>query len=150
LELDLTLVDNRGLEELKRHKRLKRLSLIYTKVSDSGLEALSGLIELRQLSVGPGVTGRGLEHLRVLPNLRFLHLIGDDVTDDGLKSIGLLQKLESLTISGFGKITERGLLGLATLVNLKELQLTRTSETEAVIDRLRRALPKCTIQLNEL
>jgi len=62
--------------------------LIYTSITDAGLEHIKGLPGLTILYLGgTGVTNAGLSHLRALAGLRELTLEGTRVTDAGLADL---------------------------------------------------------------
>jgi hypothetical protein len=64
------------------------LDLHNTGISDSGLQCLDGLSQLRTLSLeNTQVTDAGLEHLRGLVRLKELKLYNTKVTDGGVKKL---------------------------------------------------------------
>lgn len=86
---------------------LQAIEMISGGYGDDRLAHLGGLVGLRHLEIGWGITNKGLAHLRSLPNLRGLDIYSDDVTDSGLAEIGRLSSLEELTI-GHATITDAG------------------------------------------
>lgn len=103
-------------------KAVLAVDLRKTKVTDAGLEHLTGLTKLQLLKLGSTkVTDAGLEHLRGLTNLQSLVLCGTKVTDAGLEHLKGLTKLQSLYLS-------------------------RTKVTDAGVKKLQQALPKCKIE----
>jgi len=109
------------LERIGRLRKLKRLALDDSAVTDVGLKHLTGLTRLWGLELnGTQVTDEGLLALRGLPNLTWLGLNGTQVTDEGLQTL-------------------RG------LPNLGWLELHDTNVTSQGIKELQEALPNCKI-----
>jgi len=165
--LDLTgaPVTDAGLEQLKRHGRLRSLSLKYTDVSDRGLRHLSGLKRLETLNLwGTTVTDKGLAHLAGLGALRQLNLGSTRVGAEGLDAVSRLSRMQSLELydlklsdealsklAGLGALVKLGLGGtgisdggvarLARLTNLAQLDLASTEVTDrglAAVAKLQR------------
>src|SRR5207244_1985841 len=78
-------------------KPVVRVDLVYTRVTDSGLQALQGLTGLQELDLGyTRVTDAGLQALKGLTGLQRLFLIDTQVTEAGVK--GLQAALPKLLI----------------------------------------------------
>lgn len=93
-----TKVTDTGLEQIKGLKNLRRLHLEKTNITDAGLAHLSGLAELRYLNLyGTKVSDAGLAHLKGLKNLEKLYLWQTEVTDAGAKA--LKEALPNITIN---------------------------------------------------
>ncbi len=101
------------------------------------------------------VTEQGMKELNRLTNLTSLNLSETNVTDAVLKELKDLKNLRYLNLK-YTKVTDVGLKELSGLRNLKELILrnpdvrplrgfTETPVTEAGVQELQRALPKCRI-----
>jgi hypothetical protein len=72
------LVSDQGIAFLKGWKRLKRLNLRGTKITDSTLQFLNGLTSLEALDIGfAQVTDSGLARLNALANLKELSIGGN-------------------------------------------------------------------------
>lgn len=98
------------------------LDLKKTSVTDQGLEAVAGMVNLKKLMLNEtAVTDAGVETLSVLPNLESLSLFGTSVGDDGLKSLAKVSTLKSVYLSG-------------------------TKVTEPAVEELRKALPEAQIE----
>ena len=112
------------LELLGRIKTLKRLDLSLTYVSDRGIEQLKGLDRLEDLNLYAAefITDAALAFLRGHKQLRTLNLRGTDVTDTSLAYVAELPGLRRLDIS-FTQISDVGLEHLAALTELEDLNL---------------------------
>ena len=102
--------------------RLRKLWLFETKITDAGLDHLKGLTQLQDLELHKArITDAGLKQLKGLTQLRELELYGT-------------------------KITDAGLVHLRGLTNLRYLGLTGTQVTYPAVERLRQALPNCSVE----
>src|SRR4051794_357982 len=78
------LVKDAHLKDLAGLKRLRKLTLLATRVTDAGLKELAGLQQLRELAlIGTKVTDAGLKELTPLKRLRELNLDYTALTDAG-------------------------------------------------------------------
>jgi hypothetical protein len=93
------------------------------------------------------VTDAHLVYLKDLTNLVTLHLENTKVTDKGLEQLKGLTNLEYLNLYGDPGITDAGLVNLEGMKKLKNLYLWQTKVTEAGATKLKKALPKCDINL---
>jgi len=115
-------LNDEGLKEVAKLKRLKSLLLVKTNITDAGLREMAKLPELVSLTIsGADITNVGLKELVNVPNLTELGLMATQVTDEGLQE-------------------------LAKLKNLFELNLGGTRVSKAGVAALRKALPKCRIK----
>ena len=161
LRLTKTKITDAGLVHLRDCTSLQLLDLDHNKgVSDSGLEQLQGLTEMRFLGLSStGVQGNGLKHLQGMKkltklnldntpftddglalvqeftNLTDLRLTGTKITDTGLEKLKVLRKLEYLDLGHCLMITDVGLAHLEQLPNLKTVVLAGTKVTEAGLKR---------------
>jgi hypothetical protein len=85
------------------------------------------------------------EYSKWLPMLRHLKLRDTHVTDKGLKYASGLARLEKLSLTGSHAITDAGLAYLHGLRRLRDLGIRGTQVTDAGVERLQQALPKCEI-----
>lgn len=123
-----------GMSAIKGWKKLERLTLRGTKISDSTLEFLSGITALRSLDVGYAeLTDAGLVHLGALTGLRELTVGGNKLAGPGLQFLRQLPQLTYLDLGGqqrtdsglwFVTLSEAGLEAVATVTELRELRLT--------------------------
>ena len=148
------LVTDEGMAALRGWKKLKRLNLRGTKITDTTLEHLANVTTLESLDAGfAQITDVGLDHLTSLPNLKELLIGGNKLTDNGLQSLRQMPLLTSLSLGGVQRtdsgpwsisLTEPGLDTVITLKELRELRLdgmpvsSRWLEKLKVLDKLER------------
>jgi hypothetical protein len=114
------------LESIGKLRKLRRLSLGGTFVTDDGVDHLRGLTELEELDLtGTRVSSVGLAALRDMKRLRRLSLDGTRITDPGLKSLSGMTSMEELNLGG----TRIGDAGLESLRPMKRLRILQLDET---------------------
>ena len=146
LSLDTAPVTGPGLEQLERLPRLTALHLADTPIADRGLKHLGKLVGLETLHLdGTAVTDAGLEHLEGLTNLRQLGLSRTRVAGPGLVHLARMAQLSDLHLGGT-EVDDDALQHLEGLKSLQSLSLQRTRVTSRGVDKLRAALPECTIR----
>ncbi len=136
LELNLYYAEqitDEGMAAVKGWKKLKRLNLRGTKITDTTLEHLANVTTLESLDIGfAQITDVGLDRLTPLLNLKELAISGNKLTDVGLQSLRQLSGLTSLSLGGSQRtdsglwsisLTELGLDAISTLKDLRELRL---------------------------
>jgi internalin A len=130
-------VTDEGLAAIKDWKKLKRLNLHGTKISDTTLEHISGITTLESLNIGTAmVTDVGVERLVSLPNLKELTMGGNELCDAGLQALRQIPSLTYLDLGGRQgtdsniwaiSISDVGLDAVLTLKELRELRFGCTS-----------------------
>src|ERR1041385_8622807 len=125
-------VTDEGLAAIKGWKKLKRLNVHGTKISDTTLEHISGITTLEQLNIGSAmVTDVGLERLSTLPNLKELTMGGNELGDAGLQALRQLPGLTYLDLNGRQgtdaniwaiSMSDSGLDAVLSLKELRELR----------------------------
>jgi internalin A len=130
-------VTDEGLAAIKDWKKLKRLDVHGTKISDTTLEHISGITTLESVNIGSAnVTDVGIERLVSLPNLKELTLGGNQFGDAGLQALRQMPGLTYLDLNGRQgtdsniwalTISEVGLDAILTLKELRELRFGCTS-----------------------
>lgn len=130
-------VTDEGLAAIKGWKKLKRLDVHGTKISDTALEHISGIVTLESVNIGSAmITDVGLERLTSLPNLRELTIGGNELGDAGLQALRQLPKLTYLDLSGRQgtdsnvwtiSMSDTGIEALLTLKDLRDLRFGCTS-----------------------
>jgi Leucine-rich repeat (LRR) protein len=123
------------------------VDLSSTSVTDSDLERLTKeFTQLRRLHlIGTPVTDTGLKHLEGLTQLQTLELESSvHFTDGGLEQLGRLRQLDILNLDDT-QVTDAGLEHLKGLTQLRMLGLTGTKVTDEGVKRLKQALPNCMI-----
>ncbi|HZY83414.1 MAG TPA: hypothetical protein VFE78_01175 [Gemmataceae bacterium] len=136
LELNQASVTDPSLAHLRGMTGLKRLALRATPLSGAGFEALKGLTGLEELGLsGSAFSDAGLAHLAPLTNLRRLDLDRTRVTDAGLRHLAGLARLETLFLSETA-LTDEGLRHLRGLTSLRLLVLEKTRVSDAGLEHL--------------
>jgi internalin A len=125
-------VTDEGLAAIKGWKRLKRLDVHGTKISDTTLEHISGITSLEELNIGSAmITDVGLERLSSLPTLKMLTMGGNELGDAGLQALRQLPGLTYLDLSGRQgtdsnvwaiAMSDTGLEAILTLKQLRDLR----------------------------
>jgi hypothetical protein len=135
-----------GLENLSGLSRLRYLDLNNTKVTGVGLGHLKQTKDLRWLNLraAPALTDADLIQLTAFPNLEQLNLDGTKIRSAGLEHLRGLPNLRWLNLSNTN-IKDTGLLHLESMTALKRLFLDGTKTTSAAVGDLAKALPGCDI-----
>ena len=130
-------VTDEGLAAVKGWKKLKRLNVHGTKISDTTLDHIAGILTLESVNVGSAlVTDVGLERLSTLPNLKELTIGGNEIGDAGMQALRQLPGLTYLDLKGRQgtdsnvwtiAMSDRGLEALLTLKELREVRFGCTS-----------------------
>lgn len=137
---------------IAKFKNLKHLSLFYCNISNHGLRYISGMSCLESLNLDSrDISDDGLYHLRTLNSLKCLDIFSGRISDIGCVHLGKIKSLERLELCGGGigdlgctylvenlpnltslnlaqneQITNIGASAIASLVNLKSLNLSNT------------------------
>jgi hypothetical protein len=115
-------------------------------VSDSGLECLNGLTQLKTLYLWhTKVSDVGVEHLKGMTQLQILHLNNTKVSDIGVEYFKGMTQLQILSLSNT-KVSDSGAEHLKGMTQLQELDLSNTGVTDAGVAELQKALPNCDIR----
>jgi internalin A len=125
------------LAAVKDWKKLQRLNVHGTKISDTTLDHISGITTLESLNIGSAmVTDVGIERLVSLPNLKELTMGGNELGDSGLQALRQIPSLTYLDLSGRQgtdsniwaiTVSDVGLDAVLTLKELRELRFGCTS-----------------------
>jgi hypothetical protein len=154
--------DLRSLKELHHLESLDLANCI--EVTDDGLAALSGLVDLKELDLSRNpdilaswfsnanpnakLTDAALVHVGALPRLTSLVLSGNQITDAGLARLSGLGNLETLELDDT-PVTDAGLQHLKGLKRLKALSLLKTKVTTEGAMALQKAIPGLVITLKD-
>src|SRR5215211_7220363 len=140
-------ITDEGMAAVKGWKKLKRINLRGTKVTDTTLEHLANVTTLEALDVGfAQITDVGLDRLTPLVNLKELVVGGNKLTDVGLQALRQLPSLTHLSLGGSQRtdsglwtisLTEQGLDAIATLKQLRELRLDGMPVTTRWLEKLK-------------
>jgi Leucine-rich repeat (LRR) protein len=130
-------VTDEGLAAIKGWRKLKRLVLHGTKVSDTALEHIAAISTIETLDLGSVMlTDVALERLTALPNLKALTIGGNELGDSGLQALRQMPGLTYLDLSGRQgtdsnvwaiSMSDVGLEAVLTLSQLRELRFGCTS-----------------------
>jgi len=141
LNLSLTATDSNGAVHLKTLPRLRRIDLSATPFRRSGYSGLEQCTSLRELiALCNSITDEDLRQIAEIRQLRVLEcLASPEVSDAGLQQVAQLVHLEILTVLGTKPlVTDLGVGYLASLSNLRELQLPGTKVTDDAIPSILR------------
>ena len=132
LDLSMTRITDRGLQQLKSAPAIVDLNLYYAEqITDEGLAAIKGWKRLKKLNVrGTRITDTTLEHAASVPTLEVLDVGYAQVTDVGLDHLASLTNLKELALGG-NKLTDAGLQSLRYLTSLIRLDLVGTQRTDS-------------------
>jgi len=132
-------VGDEGAVVLRNWKRLKRLNLRGTKITDSTLEMLEGAPAIEWLDIGwSQITDTGLDHLSALTHLRWLTMGGNKLTDTALQFLRQVPQIEYLDVGGTQRtdsgpwsllLNDAGVQAIASVTELQELRLNGTNIT---------------------
>lgn len=174
MDLDASMITNRGMPLLGKLRSLKILRFRGRDVSSDGLQPLRGASNLEKLTVyGINLDDKGAAVIASLGNLMFLdwlsatvedkafpeltklarlkhlHINGNKVGDVGFASIRNCRDMEDLNVGG-NPISDDGLLSIAVLSKLKNLQLHKTKCTDAGLVELQKLPNLESLNLDDL
>jgi Leucine-rich repeat (LRR) protein len=110
------------------------------------LEHVGTLPDLEELVVrGKEVSESVLEHIGRIINLKELDLRCTPFDDEGIKHLKNLRNLEKLDLVST-QVTDAGLKQLYDMDRLVELRLLSCRVTAAGVKKIRKALPKCSVE----
>lgn len=140
-------ITDEGMAAVKGWKKLKRINLRGTKVTDTTLEHLANVTTLESIDAGfAQITDVGLDRLTPLVNLKELVIGGNKLTDVGLQALRQLPGLTHLSLGGSQRtdsglwtisLTEQGLDSITTLKELRELRLDGMPVTARWLEKLK-------------
>lgn len=140
-------ITDEGMAAVKGWKKLKRINLRGTKVTDTTLEHLANVTTLEAIDVGfAQITDVGLDRLAPLVNLKELVISGNKLTDNGLQALRQFPGLTHLSLGGSQRtdsglwtisLTEQGLDAITTLKELRELRLDGMPVTARWLEKLK-------------
>ncbi len=137
---------------IKQSWLVAELDLQSSRLDDAWFPAISQLQGLRALSLSDTkTTDQRLAMLfdsGPLVSLRELDLHATEVTDDGIELLKNAPMLNQLDLSET-QLTDRGLASLHSLSRLRLLKVTTTGVTLRGLDRLKKALPKLSVQSDQ-
>jgi hypothetical protein len=138
LSLGTAVVDDACAERIAACRQLQSLQLVYTNITDDGLNKFADLPKLSRLDIDSAVvTDAGVKHLMRLPKLAHLSLRASRLTDESLRHLAEIRTLTRLDLHGSGLpgvnlgkcFTIEGIQHLKALPNLRTLWLTNFEST---------------------
>jgi internalin A len=96
-------------------------------ITDAGLVHLAEMTQLKSLKLqSPGITNQGLKTLQPLTSLKALALEQSAVNDEGLPLLAQFPQVVDFSLLECGEVTDAGLVHLAKLPRLRQLNLRAT------------------------
>ena len=138
INLGDTWVNDTDILDLLAFKKLQKLDLSHTRISDEGLLSLKPARQIEDLNLlyAELITDLGMNAVKGWRQLKRLNVRGTKIANDTLVIVGDLVHLESLDIANT-RITDSGLENLAPLTRLKSLALGRSGISESAMGILR-------------
>lgn len=113
--------------------------------TNADLQHAAGLPCLEMLFLNESaVDNTGLKQIEHMTGLKQLDLADTQIDDDGLAHIRRLTRLQALSLYNTS-VTDAGLTHLLDMTNLEDLDLTGSRVTEAGVSRIKRTLPNCRV-----
>jgi uncharacterized protein (TIGR03067 family) len=132
--------------DMNTNRMVRTVMLSHTSVSEPDLKHLAKFKELDSVSlVETSVGNGGMTNLAALGGLKRLNLSMTAVDDTGLQALVGLAHLEELDLIGTG-VTDASVNTLSKLSRLKDVDLSLTRVTSRGKERLRQALPDCSVR----
>jgi Leucine-rich repeat (LRR) protein len=156
LDIGWAQITDTGLEHLAGLTNLKWLTMGGNKLTDSSLQFLRQMPQLEYLDIGGQqrtdsglwsllLSETGMESIGSVTELRELRMEGRAVTSRGLEMLKPLKKLERLDLQGCKRLREDAVPLLASMKQLRLLDLKDSSLTEPAVTKIRAALPDCKV-----
>ena len=131
-------ISDGGLTHLVGLKRLWRLDLEGTAVSDIGMETLLQITSLRDIGVKRcSITDQSFAHFADMKGLTRIRAAQTPITDDGLKHLVGKANLELLDLRDCNLLSDLGIEHLQGLTNLKDLKIWGPQITNIGVAHLR-------------
>lgn len=142
LALGRTKVSDAGVEWLTGCTALEWLDLSFTTTSDAGVSAVAAATDLRRLSLeGTAITDASLEVIARFTQLEELDLSGTKITDAGVAKLRGLKRLKILWLTGT-QVSDMSLTHLQALSQLEFLEVSQTNVTAESLAKLKTKLPQ--------
>ena len=121
-----------GIAALANLTKLKVLALDYLPISESNIQTLSPLRQLRELLLAKtDVNDAALKLIAGFPELTKLRIAGTPITDAGFGHLNQLSKLRSLDVSECQALSDASTDTIVQMKNLTDLNLWRVPITDA-------------------
>ena len=127
-------------------ERLEELNLAGAKITDAGLRGLARLSRLRSLDLSrTQVSAKGIRELAGLANLERLTLWhAVNIQDDAGAALASMRNLKVLDLSET-RITDATLSALASARGLRQIYLSGTTATPEGVQAFQRTHPECQV-----
>jgi Leucine-rich repeat (LRR) protein len=134
INLGATWINDLEMLDLLAYRKLQRLDLSHTRISDEGLLRLKPASQIEDLNLlyAEQITDLGVSAIRNWRKLKKLNVRGTRIADETMQIAGELRQLEFLDVANTN-ITDNGLENLAPLTGLKHLSLGRSRLSESAM-----------------
>jgi Leucine-rich repeat (LRR) protein len=150
-------ITDTGLEHLTALTNLKWLTFGGNKLTDTALGFLRQMPQLEYLDIGGQqrtdsglwsllLSEAGMQSIATVTELRELRLEGRAVTGRGLELLKPLAKLERLDLQGCKRLRDDAATVLASMKQLKVLDLKDSSLSAEAVAKIREALPQAEVR----
>jgi hypothetical protein len=138
IHLGDTWINDTDILDLLAFKKVQKLDLSHTRISDEGLLRLKPATQIEDLNLlyAELITDLGMNAIKGWRQLKRLNVRGTRIADDTLVIVSELSQLESLDIANT-RVTDSGLENLASLTKLKNLALGRSGFSDSAMAILR-------------
>jgi internalin A len=143
-----TRITDKGLEALSKLKKLRQLTLAFSpRITDRGIRHLSKVanLEILVLTDIPNVTGPGLIALQSTTRLRELDLSWTPITDEGVRTLAKHPALRRLVLEDC-PISDESLTSVSGMPRIERLMVDGTKVTKAGLDALRKTRPGLVVE----
>jgi Leucine-rich repeat (LRR) protein len=157
LDIGWAEVTDTGLDHLAALSNLKWLTMGGNKLTDASLQFLRQMPQLEYLDIGGQqrtdsglwsvlLSETGMQSIASVTGLRELRMEGRNVTGRGLELLKPLAKLERLDLQGCKRLRPDAADVLASMKQLKVVDLKDSSLTAEAVEKIRAALPNCEVR----
>ena len=139
LEIDGSLLTDKGVQSIQNMHNLIIISLPRSKITNKGLYSFGKLANLRSVNLSYSLVS-SLGHLRSSESIEELVMVSTPLTDAGLEPIGGFRGLRRLNLNGT-MVTDAGLMHIGRCSLLEQLDVRGTKITPSGLESLRRMFP---------
>ena len=143
------MIDEETLERISTMNNLRSLGLESPFVTDTGIQSLRRLRQLRSLTIylGDRVSQHGIGQLADL-SLADIHITLLTANNDRVKALRKISGLKDLKLVSARDVNDDAVADLTELTELQTLVLSDARLSNAGIRELRSSLPKCQIEID--
>ena len=157
LDIGWAQITDTGLDHLAALTNLKWVTMGGNKLTDASLQFLRQMPQLEYLDIGGQqrtdsglwsltLSETGMQSIAAVTELRELRMEGRAVTGRGLALLKPLAKLERLDLQGCKRLRDDAADVLASMKQLRALDLKDSGLSEAAVARIRTALTECAVR----